>query len=110
MGPSLSEGLGQDGPGPAPGDPGRKPSIAPSGPKKSRQGYSSLMLASSIGFSVVIAILLGLFGGVHLDKWLGTAPVFTIAGLVAGVAAGFRNLFVMSARIDRAQKEEADGS
>ena len=64
------------------------------------------MLATSIGLSVVIAILLGLVAGVWLDRRLGTVPWLTIAGLVVGVAAGFRNLFVMSARVERAQKEE----
>ncbi|MDR2456541.1 MAG: AtpZ/AtpI family protein [Deltaproteobacteria bacterium] len=67
------------------------------------------MLASTMGLSVVIAILLGLFAGVYLDKWLKTAPWLTIAGLVVGTAAGFRNIFILSARIDKAQKEDADG-
>ena len=71
-----------------------------------RGKYRTLMLASSVGLSVVIAILLGLGLGVYLDRRLGTLPWLTIAGLVVGVVAGFRNLFVMSARVERAQKEE----
>jgi ATP synthase protein I len=61
-----------------------------------------------MGLSVVVAILLGLAAGVWLDRRLDTSPWLTLAGLVVGVAAAFRNLFVMSARIDRAQREDAD--
>jgi ATP synthase protein I len=61
-----------------------------------------------MGLSVVVAILLGLGGGLWLDGRLGTRPWLTVAGLVVGVAAGLKNLFVMSARIERAMKEDSD--
>jgi ATP synthase protein I len=67
--------------------------------------FRLLATASSIGFAVVIAIFLGLGLGLLLDRYLGTKPWFTIGGLLLGVAAGFRNLWVMAERIDKSQKK-----
>jgi F0F1-type ATP synthase assembly protein I len=33
---------------------------------------------SSIGFQMMIIILVGVFGGLKLDSWLNTSPIFTI--------------------------------
>ena len=68
----------------------------------------TLAAASSMGLSVVVAILLGLGAGIWLDGRLGTRPWLTIGGLAVGVAAGFRNLYVLGNRIERAQREDAD--
>lgn len=57
--------------------------------------------ASAVGLTFVVAIIMGLAAGWWLDKKLGTAPWLFLAGLVLGVAAGFKNLFIMSARMDR---------
>ncbi|MDR2443951.1 MAG: AtpZ/AtpI family protein [Deltaproteobacteria bacterium] len=67
-----------------------------------------LATASSIGMSLVVAIFLGLFGGMWLDKRLDTRPLFLIIGLLLGITAGFRNVIVISQRIDKAQREEFD--
>jgi ATP synthase protein I len=66
-----------------------------------------LATASSIGLAMVVSILLGLFLGLWLDRRLDTRPWLTLAGLAVGVAAGFRNLWVMSARIERGLKEDS---
>jgi ATP synthase protein I len=70
--------------------------------------YRMLATASSIGMSLVVAIFLGLFGGMWLDKRLDTRPLFLIIGLLLGITAGFRNVIVISQRIDKAQREEFD--
>jgi|GEM_PF-1052965 Uncharacterized protein conserved in bacteria len=57
--------------------------------------------ASAVGLTFVVAIVLGLAAGWWLDKKLGSAPWLLLAGLLLGVAAGFKNLFTMSARMDR---------
>jgi ATP synthase protein I len=61
--------------------------------------FNMLLTASSIGLAVVVAIFLGLGLGLFLDKYFGTKPWLTIAGLVLGVVAGFRNLWVMSQKL-----------
>lgn len=52
-----------------------------------------LLHLSSIGISMVLAIVFGLVIGVYLDRWLGTEPWLTIVFLLFGVVAAFRNMF-----------------
>jgi ATP synthase protein I len=63
-----------------------------------------LATASSIGLAVVISIFLGLGLGFWLDRRLGTKPWLTVAGLLLGVVAGFRNLWIMAERVERGQQ------
>ncbi|MDD2805313.1 MAG: AtpZ/AtpI family protein [Elusimicrobiales bacterium] len=44
---------------------------------------------AQIGLELAGAVLLGFFGGFWLDKKLDTLPWLTLAGAVAGLAAGF---------------------
>ena len=76
---------------------------APDGKKPSYTQYRMLLTASSIGLAVAIAIFLGLALGLFLDRYFGTKPWLMIAGLLLGVAAGFRNLWVMAARVERSE-------
>jgi ATP synthase protein I len=53
---------------------------------KDFKGYSAIGLGWSIGVSLVVFIL----GGVFLDKWLGTVPWLTLVGVALGlVSAGY---------------------
>lgn len=64
--------------------------------------------ALSVGFTVlsefVAAILVGALIGWQSDVWLGTAPWLLVLFLGLGVAAGFWNVFRLSA-----PKESGDG-
>ena len=72
-----------------------------------RQLYKSLGFLSSLGISMVAATIIGLAAGYYLDIWLGTAPWLTMLFLGFGIAAGFRNLFVLSNReLKRQQRED----
>jgi len=51
--------------------------------------------ASAIGMSLVLAIFIGFFLGYLLDKYFGTGYFLTIVGLILGVIAGFRNVYIM---------------
>jgi len=48
---------------------------------------------SSIGFSLVFAIVIGLVVGIFLDRKFDTAPWLTLLFLTFGIIAGFRNIF-----------------
>ena len=48
-------------------------------------------LASTLGFSVVFAILIGLAIGYWLDSKFGTSPWLTLVFLVMGVIAAYSN-------------------
>lgn len=52
-----------------------------------------LFHVSSIGFSLVLAIFIGLVAGIFIDRKFGTAPWFTLIFLILGIIAGFRNVF-----------------
>ena len=55
--------------------------------------FKQLLHLSSIGISMVLAIVFGLVIGVYLDRWLGTEPWLTIVFLIFGIIAAFRNMF-----------------
>jgi ATP synthase protein I len=72
-----------------------------------QQLYKSLGFLSSLGISMVAATIIGLAAGYYLDLWLGTSPWLTMLFLAFGIAAGFRNLFVLSNReLKRQQRED----
>ncbi|HEY4658851.1 MAG TPA: AtpZ/AtpI family protein [Gemmatimonadaceae bacterium] len=48
---------------------------------------------AGLGLQFVIAILLCLFAGQWLDRRLGSAPWFLLAGVLVGAAAGFYSLY-----------------
>ena len=63
-----------------------------------RDLFRALGLVSSMGISVVVAIAIGVWVGLSLDKWLGTAPWFFYIFLFFGIAAGFRNIYIITSR------------
>jgi ATP synthase protein I len=74
-----------------------------------RQLFRSLGLLSSVGISMVAASLIGLFIGIYLDEWFGTKPWMTIIWLGIGIAAGFRNIFILTRRALRERDGSKDG-
>lgn len=58
----------------------------------------TLGMISTMGISVAVAIAIGVFIGLKLDEWLGTEPWFFFIFLFFGIAAGFRNIFVIAGK------------
>jgi ATP synthase protein I len=56
--------------------------------------FSGGYRASSIGFALVFAIFLGAFFGYLLDNYFETGYLFKIIGLIVGIIAGFRNVYI----------------
>lgn len=44
-------------------------------------------LAFDLGLRLGVSILIGLGGGLVIDNWLRTSPVFTLIGMVLGIGA-----------------------
>lgn len=44
-------------------------------------------LALDLGLRLGISVILGLGGGLLLDGWLQTSPIFTLIGMVLGIGA-----------------------
>jgi ATP synthase protein I len=63
---------------------------------KDLQKYAMQMaLASSIGIAMVVAIFGCLWLGSYLDRKFDSGHVFTVVFLLIGIAAGFRNIYVL---------------
>lgn len=74
--------------------------------EKDRQLLRMIGVLSTVGITLVIATVIGLYIGLKLDAWLGTSPWFSALFLFLGIAAGFRNLFLYA---KRSQKSFEDG-
>ena len=83
------------------------PIVAPMADDR-RQLIRSLGFLSSIGISMVAASFIGLFIGYKLDGWWGTSPWMTLLWLGIGIAAGFRNIFILTRRALREQGSPKD--
>ncbi len=60
--------------------------------KETRKSIRELAYFSSLGFSVSLAIFIGLGIGVYLDRRFDTSPWLTLVFLGFGIAAGYRNI------------------
>jgi len=52
-----------------------------------------LFTHGNLGVEMLVAVLIGAFGGYLLDRWLHTGPWLMLVGFALGAAAGFRNIF-----------------
>ena len=62
---------------------------------------------SIVGIQFPVAIALGYFWGRWMDGFLGTRPWLTIIFSLFGIAAGFFNLFRITARATREEEKAA---
>ena len=68
--------------------------------------WRTLGMLAAVGLTFVVATAGATIGGYFVDRWLGTAPWFTLICMAVGIAAGFRDLF---RSIKRAERQERDG-
>jgi len=50
-------------------------------------------LAFDLGVRLGISVFLGMGGGLLLDNWLGTLPLFTLIGVVLGIGAAMYTIW-----------------
>lgn len=65
----------------------------PSRYKKTGAPPANWGLAFDLAFRLGIAVILGLGGGLLLDNWLRTSPIFTLIGMVVGIAAAMYTIW-----------------
>jgi F0F1-type ATP synthase assembly protein I len=63
----------------------------PEGPSSSRPPNWALGL--DLGIRLGVSVALGLGGGLLLDNWLRTSPVFTLIGMVLGIGAAMATIW-----------------
>jgi len=66
--------------------------------EKDRSLIRMLGVLSTVGLVLVFATVIGLYVGIKIDQWLGTAPWFTAIFFLFGLIGGFKNLFVYTKR------------
>ena len=71
-----------------------------------RELYKSLGFLSSVGICMVASVLIGMAMGYYLDQWLGTKPWMLLIFLGFGIVSGFRNIFILTDRELRRQKQQ----
>ena len=72
------------------------------------EGRKQLQLAArfaSAGLELALAIVVGYFAGRWLDARLSTTPYLAYLGLLLGIFAGFRNLFMLARGAQAATKD-----
>ncbi|MHB8769456.1 MAG: AtpZ/AtpI family protein [Syntrophales bacterium] len=73
--------------------------------KETRQTVIQIAAVSSIGIALAVAVFGCFFLGRWLDGKLGTEPYLTFFFLLIGIAAGFRNMYVLLKRyVNNGQK------
>lgn len=72
--------------------------------KETRQTAIQIASLSSIGIAMVIAVFGCFFLGRWLDRQFGTEPYLAFLLLLIGIAAGFRNIYVLLKRYVTNQK------
>jgi F0F1-type ATP synthase assembly protein I len=50
-------------------------------------------IAFDLGIRLGISVILGLGGGLLLDGWLRTSPIFTLIGMVLGIGAAMYTIW-----------------
>jgi ATP synthase protein I len=66
-------------------DPDREGHREPKGPPSSRP--PNWALGMDLGIRLGLSVVIGLGGGLLLDNWLNTTPIFTLVGMVLGIGA-----------------------
>ena len=62
---------------------------------------------TGLGWYVALCIVIGVAGGVGLDKLVGTIPLFTLLGTVLGSVVAFWGLYKMVQPLLNAAQREA---
>ena len=72
--------------------------------KETKQTAIQMARVSSIGIAMVIAIFGCFYLGRWLDQQLETEPYLTLLFLLIGIAAGFRNMYLLVKRYVKDEK------
>jgi len=63
-----------------------------------KKSIKDLAYFSSIGLAMALSIVIGVLIGYYIDEKFGTDPWFLYIDLGLGIAAAFRNLYLMYQR------------
>jgi ATP synthase protein I len=61
--------------------------------KDERPPTANWAVAFDLGLRLGISVILGVGGGLLLDNWLHTSPIFTLIGMVLGIGAAMYTIW-----------------
>lgn len=61
--------------------------------RRSSTTHAPWGIAFDLGLRLGISVILGLGGGLVVDNWLGTLPLFTLIGVVLGIGAAMYTIW-----------------
>lgn len=62
----------------------------------SQKQTAKMGIAFDLGIRLGVSVILGLGGGLLLDSWLQTSPIFTLIGMVLGIGAAMYTIWDVS--------------
>lgn len=75
-------------------------------PQKKSSPIHQYAVYSNLAFEMGALIALGVFGGIKLDKWLDTSPLFTILCSLASIAISLYLIIRSSLKSQQTSKNE----
>ena len=61
--------------------------------RQERSTAAGIGVALDLGVRLGVSLFLGLGAGLLLDSWLHTSPIFTLIGMVVGIAAAMYTIW-----------------
>jgi ATP synthase protein I len=70
----------------------------------SRENLQLIGQVTTLSFSFVLAIAMGVGGGYLLDQWLGSKPWLTFLGFFIGLAAGILSVYRVMQLVNKSRR------
>ena len=74
-----------------------------------RSGWVTGAQFIGLGWFIATAILAGTLGGLFLDRWIGTEPIFLLLGLALGIFLAFYGTYRMVIRYLAGEADLGEG-
>jgi F0F1-type ATP synthase assembly protein I len=69
------------------------PGVDDESTRQERNNAAGIGMALDLGVRLGVSVFLGLGAGLLLDNWLHTSPIFTLIGMVVGIAAAMYTIW-----------------
>jgi F0F1-type ATP synthase assembly protein I len=69
------------------------PGVDDESTRPERNTAAGIGMALDLGLRLGVSVVIGLGAGLLLDSWLNTRPIFTLIGMVVGIAAAMYTLW-----------------
>ena len=69
------------------------PSVDDESARPERNTAAGIGMALDLGVRLGVSVAIGLGAGLLLDSWLHTSPIFTLIGMVVGIAAAMYTIW-----------------